>query len=307
MKMKKYISIDNGLLMLCISLFLFMMFLCSQLLFCGYEESESPKQNYIIEEDEITVQQMNQIIEILRDRNTDAYIDGIYMRDGELFDRKAVRLWLYRKERAARKEKTMIDDPLQELDWENLSEDDRSRIIQETNERETEFEKIYLVFSGKQEPDESFIRSITSCIPISKSNEQSPERGNYLQSFQDKMMLYSSVGIAVFGIVCMFSFSELWIYSRQREWMICRIYGFRQGDIAKGILKELLAVYGASVGCGIVLVLIYHWVYHYAYMITGKWMFLFVAEIMIVYILFSGYVISRECKIMKKDNGREIL
>lgn len=59
---------------------------------------------------------MNQIIEILRDRNTDAYIDGIYMRDGELFDRKAVRLWLYRKEQAARKEKTMIDDPLQELD-----------------------------------------------------------------------------------------------------------------------------------------------------------------------------------------------
>ena len=44
MKMKKYISIDNGLLMLCISLFLFMMFLCSELLFCGYEESESPIQ-----------------------------------------------------------------------------------------------------------------------------------------------------------------------------------------------------------------------------------------------------------------------
>ena len=268
--MKKYISIDNGLLMLCISLFLFMLFVCSQLLYSGYEESESPKQYYIIDEDEVTVQQMNQIGEILRDRNTDSYIDGIYMRDGELFDRKEVRLWLYRQEQTARKEKTMIDDSVQEL-------------------------------------DESCIRSITSCIKISKSNEQSPERGNYLQSFQDKMMLYSSVGIAVFGIVCMFSFSELWIYSRQREWMICRIYGFSQGNIAKGILRELLAVYAGSVGCGIVLVLIYHWVYHYAYMITGKWMLLFVAEIMIVYILFSGYIISRECKIMKKDNGREIL
>lgn len=215
--MKKYISIDNGLLMLCISLFLFMMFVCSQLLYSGYEESESPKQYYIIDEDEVTVQQMNQIGEILRDRNTDSYIDGIYMRDGELFDRKEVRLWLYRQEQTARKEKTMIDDSVQELDWENLSEDERLGITEEINERETEFEKIYLVFSGKQELDESCIRSITSCIKISKSNEQSPERGNYLQSFQDKMMLYSSVGIAVFGIVCMFSFSELWIYSRQRE------------------------------------------------------------------------------------------
>lgn len=305
--MKKYISIDNGLLTLCISLFLFMMFMCSQLLFSGYKENEYPKQYYIINEEKINAGQIDQVSEILREKKINAYIGGIHVSDEKLFDRNEVRLWLYSQEQTVSQGKTMIEDSVQDLEWKALSEDDRLRIAEEGNKRETEFEKLYLVFLGEQEPDEASIRSITSYMDISRSDEQSPERGNYLQSFQDKMMLYSVVVLLIFGIVCMFSFAELWIYSRQREWMICRIYGFGQGDIAKGILRELLAVYAGAVGCGIILALVYHLGYHYIYMMTGKWMLLMAAEITIAYLLFSGYIIAREYKMMNKDTRRLIL
>lgn len=305
--MKKYISIDNGLLMLCISLFLFMMFMCSQLLFAGYKENESSKQYYVINEEEINAGQINQVSKILREKNINAYIGGIYVRDGELFDRNEVRLWLYPQEQTVSKGKPMIEDSVQDLEWKALPEDERLLIAEEGNKRETEFEKLYLVFLGEQEPVEACIRSITSYMDISRSDEQNPERGNYLQSFQDKMMLYSVVVLLIFGIVCMFSFAELWIYSRRREWMICRVYGFGQGDIAKGILKELQAVYAGAVGCGIILALVYHLGYHYIYMMTGKWMLLMAAEITIAYLLFSGYIIVRGYKMMNKNNGRKMI
>lgn len=55
--MKKYLSIDNGLLMLCMSLFLFMMFICTQLLVSGYIENRTPEEIYVVNEKQITEHQ----------------------------------------------------------------------------------------------------------------------------------------------------------------------------------------------------------------------------------------------------------
>ncbi len=63
-KMKKYLSIDNGLLMLCMSLFLFMMFICTQLLVSGYIENRTPEEIYVVNEKQITEHQLNQLSHI---------------------------------------------------------------------------------------------------------------------------------------------------------------------------------------------------------------------------------------------------
>ena len=64
--MKKYLSIDNGLLMLCMSLFLFMMFICTQLLVSGYIENRTPEEIYVVNEKQITEHQLNQLSHILK-------------------------------------------------------------------------------------------------------------------------------------------------------------------------------------------------------------------------------------------------
>ena len=92
--MKKYLSIDNGLLMLCMSLFLFMMFICTQLLVSGYIENRTPEEIYVVNEKQITEHQLNQLSHILKECDANAYMTGIYMKDGDLFERKEVKLWL---------------------------------------------------------------------------------------------------------------------------------------------------------------------------------------------------------------------
>ena len=92
--MKKYLSIDNGLLMLCMSLFLFMMFICTQLLVSGYIENRTPEEIYVVNEKQITEHQLNQLSHILKECDANAYMTGIYMKDGDLFERKEMKLWL---------------------------------------------------------------------------------------------------------------------------------------------------------------------------------------------------------------------
>ena len=147
--MKKYLSIDNGLLMLCMSLFLFMMFICTQLLVSGYIENRTPEEIYVVNEKQITEHQLNQLSHILKECDANAYMTGIYMKDGDLFERKEVKLWLNHEKNYDLKSNFMFEENTIKIDWRTISEHLKKTIIQAINQRETKFENIYLVFSHK--------------------------------------------------------------------------------------------------------------------------------------------------------------
>lgn len=54
-------------------------------------------------------------------------------------------------------------------------------------------------------------------MEVNKNQDQMETRENYLQLFQNKMMLYSSLAIVIFGSLCVYALSELWIYTRKRN------------------------------------------------------------------------------------------
>ena len=142
--MKKYLSIDNGLLMLCMSLFLFMMFICTQLLVSGYIENRTPEEIYVVNEKQITEHQLNQLSHILKECDANAYMTGIYMKDGDLFERKEVKLLLNHEKNYDLKSNFMFEENTIKIDWRTISEHLKKTIIHAINQRETKFENIYL-------------------------------------------------------------------------------------------------------------------------------------------------------------------
>ena len=233
--MKKYLSIDNGLLMLCMSLFLFMMFICTQLLVSGYIENRTPEEIYVVNEKQITEHQLNQLSHILKECDANAYMTGIYMKDGDLFERKEVKLWLNHEKNYDLKSNFMFEENTIKIDWRTISEHLKKTIIHAINQRETKFENIYLVFSHKYSNE--CIQKISHCMEVNKNQDQMETRENYLQLFQNKMMLYSSLAIVIFGSLCVYALSELWIYTRKKEWKICRIFGYDHFKILKNIFN----------------------------------------------------------------------
>lgn len=79
---------------------------------------------------------------------------------------------------------------------------------------------------------------ISHCMEVNKNQDQMETRENYLQLFQNKMMLYSSLAIVIFGSLCVYALSELWIYTRKKEWKICRIFGYDHFKILKIFLEN---------------------------------------------------------------------
>lgn len=294
--MKKYLSIDNGLLMLCMSLFLFMMFICTQLLVSGYIENRTPEEIYVVNEKQITEHQLNQLSHILKECDANAYMTGIYMKDGDLFERKEVKLWLNHEKNYDLKSNFMFEENTIKIDWRTISEHLKKTIIHAINQRETKFENIYLVFSHKYSNE--CIQKISHCMEVNKNQDQMETRENYLQLFQNKMMLYSSLAIVIFGSLCVYALSELWIYTRKKEWKICRIFGYDHFKILKNIFRELSFVYMGAVIGGIIIDVIYHFFYRYTYMVTEKWIEIIVVEIGCVYILFLFYVTHRAKKLV---------
>ena len=63
-------------LMLCMSLFLFMMFICTQLLVSGYIENRTPEEIYVVNEKQITEHQLNQLSHILKRMRCKCVYDG---------------------------------------------------------------------------------------------------------------------------------------------------------------------------------------------------------------------------------------
>lgn len=136
---------------------------------------------------------------------------GIHVRDGELFARNEVRLWLYSQERIADKEKTMMEDSVQELEWKELSEDDRLRITEESNKRETEFEK-YIWYSQE---NRSRTKAVFCC--------GAPDLRNHLQN------LWSATRCKSPRIIC-----------RGMRWKRMRSAGLGAGKaMGKHIIKYL--------------------------------------------------------------------
>ena len=179
--MKKYLSIDNGLLMLCMSLFLFMMFICTQLLVSGYIENRTPEEIYVVNEKQITEHQLNQLSHILKECDANAYMTGIYMKDGDLFERKEVKLWLNHEKNYDLKSNFMFEENTIKIDWRTISEHLKKTIIHAINQRETKFENIYLVFSHKYSNE--CIQKISHCMEVNKNQDQMETRENYLQLF----------------------------------------------------------------------------------------------------------------------------
>jgi hypothetical protein len=165
--MKKYLSIDNGLLMLCMSLFLFMMFICTQLLVSGYIENRTPEEIYVVNEKQITEHQLNQLSHILKECDANAYMTGIYMKDGDLFERKEVKLWLNHEKNYDLKSNFMFEENTIKIDWRTISEHLKKTIIHAINQRETKFENIYLVFSHKYSNE--CIQKISHCMEVNKT------------------------------------------------------------------------------------------------------------------------------------------
>ena len=51
------------------------------------------------------------------------------------------------------------------------------------------------------------------------------------------------------------------IYTRKKEWKICRIFGYDHFKILKNIFRELSFVYMGAVIGGIIIAVIYHFFY----------------------------------------------
>ena len=139
--------------MLCMSLFLFMMFICTQLLVSGYIENRTPEEIYVVNEKQITEHQLNQLSHILKECDANAYMTGIYMKDGDLFERKEVKLWLNHEKNYDLKSNFMFEENTIKIDWRTISEHLKKTIIHAINQRETKFENIYLVFLGAEFPE----------------------------------------------------------------------------------------------------------------------------------------------------------
>ena len=158
------------------------------------------------------------------------------MKDGDLFERKEVKLWLNHEKNYDLKSNFMFEENTIKIDWRTISEHLKKTIIHAINQRETKFENIYLVFSHKYSNE--CIQKISHCMEVNKNQDQMETRENYLQLFQNKMMLYSSLAIVIFGSLCVYALSELWIYTRKKEWKICRIFGYDHFKILKNISNK---------------------------------------------------------------------
>ena len=100
------------------------------------------------------------------------------MKDGDLFERKEVKLWLNHEKNYDLKSNFMFEENTIKIDWRTISEHLKKTIIHAINQRETKFENIYLVFSHKYSNE--CIQKISHCMEVNKNQDQNMLLGIFL-------------------------------------------------------------------------------------------------------------------------------
>ena len=127
---------------------------------------QDTRRDLCCKEKQITEHQLNQLSHILKECDANAYMTGIYMKDGDLFERKEVKLWLNHEKNYDLKSNFMFEENTIKIDWRTISEHLKKTIIHAINQRETKFENIYLVFSHKYSNE--CIQKISHCMEVNK-------------------------------------------------------------------------------------------------------------------------------------------
>lgn len=285
---------DNVLLALSIALSVFMIMNAIQIISIGREQLNYSKyeftSNYLVEDREINVSDMEKIVEIAKDKNISFYFDGVKFKVGELFEGMNVLIYLYDNSDAAwnkdensliighsihnfvsssdgrsnvklgelnyfihsEKKNNLIEDDTILVNWGNLTQEYKDSIVQGINERDSTYVQLYITIeSDSRDVLEGFSNELRNMEQLELTECNREDSTNYLQSFQDKMLLTVLGVLIVFNIICSITISSLWIYRRDKEYLICRAFGFNMIQLVLRILKEVFCIFLLAVVIGI--------------------------------------------------------
>lgn len=246
--------------------------------------------NYFVEADKINVSDVEEIVEKVKGTNRSCYFDGVKFKVGDLFEGMNVRIYLnsnsdptWNKDENSliighsignfasstdeqdtvklgglhyfihsKKKNNLIEDDTIFINWENLTQKYKDRIVKEMNERDSTYEQLYITIeSDSSDVPEGFASELNNIAQLELTKCERTDTANYLQSFQNKMLLIVLGVLIVFNIICSITISSLWISRREKEYLICRAFGFNMIQLVLRIFKEIFCVFLMAMVIGI--------------------------------------------------------
>lgn len=246
--------------------------------------------NYLISAEKIEVSDIEQITEKAKNTNISCYFDGVKFKIGETFEDMNALIYLNDNSDAAwskdsnsvkighsihnfidssdgknvlelgtvsypihaEKKNNLVEDDTILLSWSNLSKEYKDNIVKEINDRDSTYEQLYITLeSNSGDMFEKFSSGLNNMVQLDLSQCEKEDSINYLQAFQDKMLLAVLGVLIVFNFICSVTISSLWIYRREKEYLICRAFGFNIFQLVLRILKEILYVFLTAVIIGV--------------------------------------------------------